>query len=609
MADTDSCAEEQLTAINDNILTKPYRKKLNDIRKEVCKEWNVARNLIYFIPHGVEHSKKVESGIHELLKQNKNKFSEQEWFLLLASAWLHDIGMIPGLFNDDKKTPEWDMVVREEHHNRSSDYVNKRAEKYWGLNRFERRALASMCEYHRKTMDLHEITEEKNIRVRLLCAYLRLADAIHIDRIELNQLKEYQTYLMLGMDIESKFHWLKAKYADDVSTDPENFKLVITLKQPKAWKDDSKLREDMEPLCTVFIEEIKDEIEQIKEILMQGKLAIYLDVEAKIVSDSEVDSNELTELLRGINLWSSPNAGMAINSVLNAIGSFDTIEDLENYKQYLTSFLSKRPCHVYLDKIQKKLGTYLGNKISEQEKIENIKHYVEMLKKEREFANEELTINARPFLINGMPLLLYGNSGSVLLALTDLPNDLKANMKIYVCECSTKNQYRFNNRLQYCDGIRYSEKVKNLGFNKNNVIVVPDSSVSFLFKNRKVAKVFFGANGIRKETGEMGHSLGHLTIADAADRNKIPVYVIAEFRKIGEFKPKPELQRKGDWLTTDRAYTLNGFKTFNPLEDIVPADRIKFLITELGAIPAERLPSDYEMIEKKRQLNLQRIEQ
>ena len=168
-------------------------------------------------------------------------------------------------------------------------------------------------------------------------------------------------------------------------------------------------------------------------------------------------------------------------------------------------------------------------------------------------------------------------------------------------------------KLEICDGQFHPLTVKKengkLNIYKDNVIIVPDSSVSFLFKNGKVKKVFFGANGIQKETGEMGHSLGHLTIADAADQYNIPVYVIAEFMKIGEFIPDPELQRGGDWLTTDRAYTLNDFQTFNPREDIVPAERIKILITELGAIPAERLHLDYKELEKKRQLNLKRIKQ
>ena len=677
-----ACVDVEVKSKSDNILEpaiteKDYKSILNKIKEDVCMKWHFARDLTFFTPHGVEHSNRVEDGIHELLKENKDDFSKRDWFLLLASAWLHDIGMIPDLFNDDKRTLEWEKEVRKTHHLRSSKYVKDKAERDWNLNEFERRALANICKYHRKTMDLHKIQEKEGIRVKLLTAYLRLADAIHVDKIELHQLKDYQTYLMLGMDIESKFHWLKARCAYRVTTDSRNFKIVITLRQPEVWN-----REDMEPLFTEFVEEIKDEIEPIKEIVCQGKSAIYSNVEADTIEDDDIDPDELRELKRRLNLWSSPNAGMAIELVLNAIEpnlfSFDAsvmeedlniapiseelkdmfktkgfslsedatirkekddkweitdaekifiirkekrklniykstnnIEDLKNHTKYLTDFLRERPCHVYLRKILEMLTKYLEmNTISDQEKIGLIRHKVEMLKKEREFAKEELPKNAKPFLEDGMPILLYGNSDSVILALEylakDLPN-LKVTMKIYVCECSTKNQYRYNNKLQYSDGIRYSEKVKNLGFNKNNVIIVPDSSVSFLFKNGEVAKVFFGANGIQQETGDMGHSLGHLTIADAADRNKIPVYVIAECMKIGKFKPDPKLQRKGDWLTTDRAYTLKGVKTFNPLEDIVPADRIEYLITEIGRIKPKKLPSDYKTLEEKRQLKIGKI--
>ena len=334
MSNIDHCVDEEVKSKSDEILSQEYIDKLDRIREDVCKKWHIARNLIYFTPHGVEHSNRVEEGIHELLKQNKEDgFSKQEWFLLLASAWLHDIGMIPNLFDDDRgpfadgsnEAIEWDKEVRETHSIRSHRYVNKKAKSEWGLNKFEKRALANICRYHRRSMDLREMKEEKdiNIRVKLLTAYLRLADAIHIDKVGSDELKKYQTYLMLGMDIESKFHWLKAKCVDHVVIEPENFKIVIIVKQPVDLE-----REKMEPLFTELIDEIKNEIEPIKEILCQGRLAIYSNVEADTVLDDEADANELEELTRRIKLWSSPNAGMAIDSVLDAIESINIVPDI-----------------------------------------------------------------------------------------------------------------------------------------------------------------------------------------------------------------------------------------------------------------------------------------
>jgi len=63
------CVEKAVKSKSDKILSPVYIDKLDRIREDVCKEWEDARELIFFTPHGVEHSNRVEDDIHKLLKK------------------------------------------------------------------------------------------------------------------------------------------------------------------------------------------------------------------------------------------------------------------------------------------------------------------------------------------------------------------------------------------------------------------------------------------------------------------------------------------------------------------------------------------------------------
>ena len=73
--------------------------RLEVICKHVAGKWNVARELRFYSLHDDRHSEKVEEALYEFFPEPQLMMLDaRERFLLLASAWLHDIGMIPDLF-------------------------------------------------------------------------------------------------------------------------------------------------------------------------------------------------------------------------------------------------------------------------------------------------------------------------------------------------------------------------------------------------------------------------------------------------------------------------------------------------------------------------------
>lgn len=131
--------------------------KLRKISEHVGSKWNKARHPYPYPPHDHIHSIWVENTLDRLLlgpEGFKKGLSCDEIFLLLASVWLHDIGMIPDLFNDDKDPKseedmrEWDEKVRNEHADRSARYINENCEDL-GLTENKCDILMRMCKLHR----------------------------------------------------------------------------------------------------------------------------------------------------------------------------------------------------------------------------------------------------------------------------------------------------------------------------------------------------------------------------------------------------------------------------------------------------------------------------
>jgi len=90
-------------------------KNLLETIKSFCEEvWSGRRLLLGFTDHGPNHSRRVIKRIEEFLADHVQELSEDEAFVLLAAAWLHDVCMqdygVLKEANQDDRNP---MVLRE----------------------------------------------------------------------------------------------------------------------------------------------------------------------------------------------------------------------------------------------------------------------------------------------------------------------------------------------------------------------------------------------------------------------------------------------------------------------------------------------------------------
>lgn len=592
--------------MNDSLLVEADRARMEAIRRVVEEEWKDKRPLVFFTPHRYEHCAKVEEKLYELLGDEakvRATLRAEELFLLVASVWLHDIGMIPELFPKDRRVKgdqelmkEWDKHVRETHGERSARYIEMNAARL-GLRPDEVRYLKRMCQLHRhrayRDLAKEDWQTRSGVRLPLLTAYLRLADCLHIS--DIGGAGDFRMYMALGMDPVARFHWLKSKYAHSVSISPADFKITITVKKPKGLPSKNDWEARMTPLKEALKRMVRDELDCVNSILARGGLSIYLTVECDSVniSMSQDERSELQELLKLITLSDpalTPNASEVGKAALEQIRVFLDIGDATKSAEFLRDYqvnvlgniLAERPCHVFLWKINEMLKASLagGNAIAA---INTIRVKVDQWEQKRQQIADELPRIAYGVLSDCSSILLYGYSNSVVKCLDFLSDEKKKATEVYVCEARTRTHYRHNNRLTYSDGIQYVEALRGIGM--TNVHYVTDSCASNLFSRRKVTKVLFGANGIQP-TGSVAHALGHLAIADMASNYNVPVFVIADSTKIGFFNPEADKHRGNQWLATDTEWEskLEGSDNYNPREDIVPPDRIAAIITEKGTV-------------------------
>ena len=87
--------EDYLSKLGERIISKEFISRLDEIRAAVETIWNPSELIIKNFPnHGVEHSNHIAKSVIDLLEFNEgDPISELETYVLLASIYLHDIGM------------------------------------------------------------------------------------------------------------------------------------------------------------------------------------------------------------------------------------------------------------------------------------------------------------------------------------------------------------------------------------------------------------------------------------------------------------------------------------------------------------------------------------
>ena len=418
-------------------LNHKYSSKLKAIKQAVRELYSENKtkfgDLAYYTPHDINHCKRVEDLLHRLIPNKKyKKLTMRERFYLLASAWLHDIGMLKNVYMSiwPSKIPCTISRIRKEHHKTTAQYITENWARL-GIEEQDKEILAKLCFFHRKQEDLsncdeHFLIGNSAYRLRLLAAYLRLADALDIcsDR---TPAQAYAICLAYNIPNESKLHWIKHRIISGVYLDDKNHKIYIQFKTPQIF---TKIYEDLlielaekklKSIENLIVQELRTELYSLMNVLVRNNITYYLDI-VPIYSEVPLDAQlvaDLREIIINYDIMNAPSASKLLNMILvvvaNILGfhlkknhhpinlygtsyrTFDPTKQLEKIKEFLKTLkldiLEARPCHLGLQK----LVTEIEKQISHSNNLEELLDFINKKFQEHHKRREEIRKNAENF--------------------------------------------------------------------------------------------------------------------------------------------------------------------------------------------------------------------
>ncbi len=234
----------------------------------------------HYTDHGYDHTQRIIRHLEALLTDYPDLLNQQERFILLASAYLHDVGMqSPEYAELERKiyteyTLEEIETVRERHHISSGqiilDSVRKGGEDEFSLRTCREHAkyIAEVSRHHTNLNitlleDTRYLSEE--IRLPLLASLMRLGDALDLDsrRVNLDNLRYWD------IPVLSQFHWWAHHYVSSVHIEEGRIGLIFSF--PDVHRDDPILDE-----FRMKIEDsIKNHLSEVYPVLFDYKVNVF----------------------------------------------------------------------------------------------------------------------------------------------------------------------------------------------------------------------------------------------------------------------------------------------------------------------------------------------
>jgi len=311
--------------------------------------------------HNISHSENVIKNMWEFIPDKvKEKLNALEIYLLILSAYLHDVGMAVStdekdeilkseefLKFQDKHEREVDLIekykeegniraaefyekqifmdyIREHHHERSYDYIVNNYSGEEGLkidNENHARLIAKICRAHRldvtdledkSEFDREYSLEGEFINLQFLALCLRLGDTLDADsRRAPKILKEF----INPRNPTSKEEWEKHLSVPEVGITEEKIKINATCKSPKYQRGLLDFLRKVEKEREDFIRLLKDNPPKISNKYYLNLKEVEHNIETDgtyIYNDFKfsLDNDKIFNLFMGTNLYTEKTVGL-----------------------------------------------------------------------------------------------------------------------------------------------------------------------------------------------------------------------------------------------------------------------------------------------------------
>jgi len=520
----------------------------------------------FFTDHGPAHCKKVEEILDTVLfpatldPSDPRVFypNPEEAMYLLSAAWLHDIGMIYGIFPNETEVLEGKDVPweknREGYELRSAQFIRTNWRIACDWREPEKLLLAEICVYHRHRYPLSDIVPVvrgrtgEPVRIRDLAALLRLADVCHVDasRAPADMKNLFRSF---GMPVPAKEHWGLFSFVHEIRFDHDAKKIHAHsyIPEPKQYGTASV---DFTPIVKRLAKAIEDGLISVTPYLSAYSNTDFRGLETRITRPMTMRDPE--EFLR--RTWpcmlSSATSGSeaacmvaaALLALLPGVGDLPRreimmvlteAEHLHPYNFLVRRLVADVPAVLKQD-------SALGETGSSDQAVSLRKYLVEFLD-ERQASRLRAGAATRRRIDPDDTLVVYGDSGLFMHVLCGQVKGHRGTVLIVKphppCGCLTNQDEE--------ERIFAAFRESRMSYRVVEMAALPEV-FSYLQERRVSTKVLLTAHGLLNR-GDVLATMGSSMIAAAARSSGIPVLVVTEVSEIGDGPPTDaEVEH---WLT------------------------------------------------------------
>jgi translation initiation factor 2B subunit (eIF-2B alpha/beta/delta family) len=481
----------------------------------------------------------------------KNDFvpSPEEAMHLLSAVWLHDIGMWYGILDNEQPTDLQDAArvvkLREEHEIRASRHIyDKWSQRNCSWLPEEKDWLANIIVYHRNRYDMtgfqpvkeraRRITApQARLRLGVLAALLRLADACHVDKRRAPQ-RVMRLYISLGMPAEARGHWERADLIKDVRFDHNARKIELTGHYPRKF-DFGLGKFVVQEVGEMICDNVGEELRSVQQTLSPFSNTDFRDVRH---IPHEIQAHIYQQRCQCLHLWpyllskpfSATEAAAALaQMLLLSAGQAEEAGDLgaawrEEMRQIMEKTKNLRPHDFMIRNLCIHVEGLLSELPHGAEAVRRLTECLELCMRSIQENCGKLVGRAQKLIGNSDVLVLYGHSANI----DRLLRHVDTSHSIYIVDC-----YRPLDGRQLCgENEKILQTVKSLNFAKYRFLQFASLAGALDEVERKniPCKLLLGTHG-RLKGGDLLCKVGSRMIAEAAKRFGAKVIALCETTK------------------------------------------------------------------------------
>lgn len=587
--------------------------------------------LPYFTEHSAIHCESVEKYLNQIIWGTEKEclvLSEhdfvptpEEAMYLLSATWLHDIGMVYGIFESEKPDDlkgdfKKKMQLRNEHEFRAIQYIYDVWKDTCSWEEDEKTWLTNICACHRQhhpinTFDPVQIISKYDgnpVRLMVLAALLRLADGCDVDQSRAPG-SLMALYISLGMSQDSLNYWEKAKLIMGVDFDHTNRKITLAGRCPPEYDFDLGSF-DLAEVVEIIRHDVERELRSIQQVLLPYPNTYFGEVKHKIYRPYHLKLEKEKQYLA---LWpylldkpssSTEATASLVHILLFAIKESQETKDFgevwqDNFLSILYEIEKLRPFDFMIRNLRRGVQDEVKELAADAKSADGLTEYLENslnkisgnYLKIAEFALDKSLVGPKDVLV------VHGYS----------TNNTKFMEKL-------AGRHEYSNSLYIVDYLEPIGKVRlgpsanerlitfanNLGFEKVGFLSLASvaQGLDELQRKKIPCKVVLATHGVLKNRDFLC-SVGSYILAAMAKQFGTKVIAFAETAKFlidgesNEEVARPEKLFSSEQMWKRHPAMINT-KYLTPKMDRVPKELVDLVVTEKGIFKPEDVPTPNE---------------